>query len=101
MNAARNRQVLIVAGVAFALASMAAACSVDGTTPDCSAADSGCGVLADGSVISPSADAGDASADAVTDAPTDGVADASKDGANDARVDAAADAGPRDARAGG
>ncbi len=102
MNAGRNRFVSVAASVAaltaFAAAMTAVACGVDGTTPDCSLPDSGCGTLMDGAMTVPQGD------DAASDAPADIGNDVAVEGASDARVDSganAADARPRDARADG
>ncbi len=98
MNPARNRDMSLAAGVAIFMACAAgltaAACGVDGTTPECASPDSGCDVATDASVTTAPGDS------ATSDAPSDVSHDVAVDAARDAAADAA-DARPRDARADG
>jgi len=80
-----------------ALGCLLVAC-VDGQTPDCSDAATGCGPDTDGAVLDTGTDA-EAGTEAGTDAgPADAPADTTKDSPADAPVDTGADVG--DAKAG-
>lgn len=98
MRAGSFRRVRIVRGaIVLAGAALALVACVDGTTPNCSDAASGCGPDVDGSIVDATGEGG---GDATTDAPAESATDAPVGDApgTDAPVDAGGDAG--DAKAG-